>query len=106
MQGNLSERKHNMNVHLTPELEQLVQTKVKTGRYNSASEVVREALRLMEERDLAKADIRKKITAGMESLRQGKGIDGDVFFDQMEAELDEEIRTEARKIERERAGSR
>jgi putative addiction module CopG family antidote len=34
-----------MNVHLTPELEQLVQ--VKSGRYNSASEVVREALRTM-----------------------------------------------------------
>ncbi len=40
-----------MNVHLTPELEQLVQTKVQSGRYNSASEVVREALRLMEQRD-------------------------------------------------------
>jgi hypothetical protein len=31
-----------MNVHLTPELEQLVQAKVQSGRYNSASEVVRE----------------------------------------------------------------
>ena len=40
-----------MNIHLTPELEQMVQRKVKTGRYNSASEVVREALRMMEQRD-------------------------------------------------------
>jgi len=40
-----------MNVHLTPELEQLVQTKVQSGRYNSASEVVREALQLMEQKD-------------------------------------------------------
>ena len=39
-----------MNVPLTPELEQLVQIKVQSGRYNSASEVVREALRLMEQR--------------------------------------------------------
>ena len=37
-----------MNVSLTPELEQLVHSKVKTGRYTSDSEVVREALRLME----------------------------------------------------------
>ena len=95
-----------MNVHLTPELEQLVQSKVKTGRYNSASEVMREALRLMEERDLAKAEIRKKIAAGMESLRQGKGTDGDEFFDQMEAELDEEIRAEDAKTEQELAASR
>ena len=95
-----------MNVHLTPELEQLVQNKVKTGRYNSASEVMREALRLMEERDLAKAEVRKKIAAGMESLRQGKGVDGDAFFDQLEAELDEEIHVEAEKSERERIGHR
>jgi antitoxin ParD1/3/4 len=35
-----------MNVHLTEELEQLVQSRVKSGRYGSASEVVRDALRL------------------------------------------------------------
>jgi antitoxin ParD1/3/4 len=40
-----------MNVSLTPELEKLVQEKVESGRYTSASEVVREALRLMEKRD-------------------------------------------------------
>ena len=36
-----------MNINLTPQLEQLVRSKVTTGLYNSASEVVREALRLM-----------------------------------------------------------
>ena len=40
-----------MNIHLTRELEQLVQTKVKSGRYNSAIEVIHEALRLLEQRD-------------------------------------------------------
>ena len=40
-----------MNIHLTPELERLLEKKVKTGRYTSASAVVREALQLMEERD-------------------------------------------------------
>jgi antitoxin ParD1/3/4 len=40
-----------MNINLTPQLEQYVQQKVATGRYNNASEVLREALRLMEERD-------------------------------------------------------
>lgn len=44
-----------MNVSLTPELEQFVSTKVDSGRYTSASEVVREALRLLEERDSARA---------------------------------------------------
>jgi len=40
-----------MNVSLTPKLEELVQAKLATGLYNSASEVIREALRLLEERD-------------------------------------------------------
>ncbi len=40
-----------MNVSLTPELEELVRHKVQSGRYLSASEVMREALRLLEERD-------------------------------------------------------
>ena len=91
-----------MNVHLTPELEQLVQSKVKTGRYNSASEVMREALRLMEERDLAKAEVRKKIAAGVASAKAGRLSDGDTFFAQMDAELDEEIRAEDEKAERQK----
>jgi antitoxin ParD1/3/4 len=44
-----------MNVSLTPELEEFVSAKVGSGRYNSASEVVREALRLLEEHDSARA---------------------------------------------------
>ncbi len=40
-----------MNVNLTPHLEDMVRKKVASGLYNSASEVVREALRLMEEQD-------------------------------------------------------
>ncbi len=44
-----------MNVSLTPELDQFVVTKVASGRYTSASEVVREALRLLEERDQARS---------------------------------------------------
>lgn len=82
-----------MNVDLTPELERMVQSRVRTGRYNSVSEVIREALRLLEERDelkaLRKEEIKKKIADGLESLRRGQGLDGEATFDRMEAELDE-----------------
>lgn len=44
-----------MNVSLTPELEKFVSAKVESGRYNSSSEVVREALRLLEQHDSARA---------------------------------------------------
>ena len=60
-----------MNVSLTKELEQLVTAKVKTGRYLSASEVVREALRLLDERDqlykMRLEELRKEIRKGLES---------------------------------------
>jgi len=81
-----------MNVSLPPELERLVHHKVETGRYGSASDVIREALRLMDERDrlteLHKDEIRKKIAAGMASLRAGKCVDGEAVFDRIGAELD------------------
>ena len=82
-----------VNVHLTPELESLVKKKVRTGRYNSASEVVREALRLFEERDrireLQIQELRKKINKGWASLEQGEGVDGEEFFRALEREEQE-----------------
>jgi len=46
----------NISVSLTPELMSLIKTKVDSGRYASTSEVVREALRLMEKADLQEAE--------------------------------------------------
>jgi antitoxin ParD1/3/4 len=40
-----------MNVSITPELEKFIETKLRGGMYQSASELVREALRLLEARD-------------------------------------------------------
>ncbi len=73
-----------MNVSLTKELEQLVNQKVKTGRYLSASEVVREALRLLEERDRIKElrlqDLRAEIGKGLDQLDRGESLDGRQVF--------------------------
>lgn len=89
-----------MNVHLTPELETLVQKKVKSGRYNSASEVVREALRLFEERErireLQLRDIRRKINQGWASLAAGHAEDGETFFKQLEGEEEQLLRQRKR----------
>ncbi len=66
-----------MNISLTPQLEGYVKQKVSTGLYNSASEVIREGLRLLEERDsLQKVKLealRKDLGAGIESLDAGQG---------------------------------
>lgn len=61
-----------MNVNLTPQLEELVRSKVASGLYTSASEVVREALRLLEEQDRTReakleqlrGDIRRGLDSG------------------------------------------
>ncbi|MBH8576816.1 type II toxin-antitoxin system ParD family antitoxin [Nostocaceae cyanobacterium CENA369] len=60
-----------MNVSLTPELEKWVQSKVESGMYTSASEVIREGLRLLKEQDALKAirlnELRLKIQQGIDS---------------------------------------
>lgn len=65
-----------MNVSLTPQLEKLIQDKVESGRYHSASEVIRDALRLFEEREMvnqAKLDaLRAAINQGLESGSAGE----------------------------------
>lgn len=73
-----------MNVSLTPKLEAFVKDKVKSGSYNSSSEVVREALRLLEQRDaqeqLKLETLRAEIQKGMDSFEAGRVTDGkDVF---------------------------
>jgi antitoxin ParD1/3/4 len=67
-----------MNISLTPELEKLVDEKVRSGRYASASEVIREGLRLLEEQEALKqerlVEIRRKIDRALDQLDSGRGI--------------------------------
>lgn len=69
-----------MNVSLTPELEQIVSLKVESGLYNSASEVVREGLRLLQQRDemreMKLEALRKEIQKGIDDLEAGRVRDG------------------------------
>lgn len=66
-----------MNVSLTPVLEKLVADKVKSGFYHTASEVIREGLRLLEERDRlyqARLDeLRRDVRQGLDQLDRGEG---------------------------------
>jgi antitoxin ParD1/3/4 len=75
-----------MNVSLTPELEELISQKVKSGMYNSASEVIRESLRRMfredeankrvitEEQRRQMENLRQEVLKGVEQIRNGEGI--------------------------------
>lgn len=74
-----------MNVSLTPELENLIGKKVASGMYHSASEVVREALRLLNERDELRERrlqaLRNDVQAGLDQLERGEAVSGDEAFD-------------------------
>jgi antitoxin ParD1/3/4 len=90
--GGTRQRMDQMNVSITERLAGYVRKKVRSGRYNNASEVVREALRRMEEEDeravrLAKPSaediltdlteqqlegIRRRVRAGMASIDAGQ----------------------------------
>lgn len=63
-----------MHVSLTPELERQVKLKVESGLYNNASEVVRESLRLLLERDALQTRLRAEIQIGQEQLERGEGV--------------------------------
>jgi len=67
-----------MNVSLTSELEKFVSAKVESGRYTSASEVVREALRLLEEHDQARslqlAGFNEELGRRLDSLDRGQNV--------------------------------
>lgn len=62
-----------MNLSLTPELEEFIQHKIESGMYSNASEVVRDALRRMDERDLWK-DLRTFIAPRIAEAKSGNII--------------------------------
>jgi antitoxin ParD1/3/4 len=62
-----------MNISLTPQLEKLVQERVKSGLYTSASEVIREALRLLDSRDRGLTQqLRADVESGLRQLDAGQ----------------------------------
>ena len=76
-----------MNVSLTPELERYISQLVEEGRYRSASEVVRSAVRTLqdqeEERRLRLKALRESIGTGVDQLDRGDRFSADEVFDRI-----------------------
>ncbi len=64
-----------MNISLTPELERFIRTKVASGLYNNASEVIREGLRLLKENDDVRRTWREQIERGWAQASAGQLTD-------------------------------
>lgn len=86
-----------MNISLTPQLESLVKAKVDSGLYGSASEVMRDALRLLEERDrrqsLRVEELRAEIKKGLDS-----GEPTPLDFDDIKARGRKRLETQQRRV--------
>ncbi len=76
-----------MNISITPKLSRYVNKRVASGKYTSASEVVRESLRLLQERDTARNSLRKAIEKGLEQARRGQLLDGEEVLADLEDSL-------------------
>ncbi|MEC4748563.1 type II toxin-antitoxin system ParD family antitoxin [Methylomicrobium sp. Wu6] len=62
-----------MHINLSTEMEQYLQSKVGTGFYSNASEVVRDAIRRMREEDEKLAVLRAVVQIGDDQLERGEG---------------------------------
>ncbi len=86
----------NISVSLTPELAGLIKQKVESGRYTSTSEVVREALRLLERADRREAEqIRALRRAWREGIESGDA--GELDFASLRQTAKRELRLRRKK---------
>jgi antitoxin ParD1/3/4 len=79
-----------MTIALQPEHEQFIQTQLANGRYANATEVITEALQLLEKRneyDQWVEEIGTQIDIAAEQLDQGEGMDGETVVPQLRAKL-------------------
>ena len=76
-----------MNVNLGPTLDKFVAEMLRGGLYQSQSEVLREALRVLKEREQAKkaalTRLRKEIAIGTQQAERGELFDGEAVFAQL-----------------------
>ena len=84
-------RQPTLNVSLTPPLQKFVEQKVASGLYESASEVVRESLRMLERHEQGDSawwdDVRAKIAEGKQAAADGDSVDGPKFMASMKRKL-------------------
>jgi antitoxin ParD1/3/4 len=80
-----------MNISLTPELEHFVQEKVNSGMYTSASEVIRESLRLLYTHDDLQRErikqLNKAIDVGLDELNSDKKIPAKETYERMKQKI-------------------
>lgn len=80
-----------MNIQIKPELEQIIQAQIATGRYTNPEDVISKALKLLLEWDKGYQnwveETREKVDVAIDQLDRGEGIEGEVVIAQLRAKL-------------------
>jgi antitoxin ParD1/3/4 len=80
-----------MNIQIQPELEQIIEAQIATGRYANPEEVISKALNLLLQWEkgyqLWVAQTREKVDVAIEQLDRGEGIEGEVVIEQLRDKL-------------------
>ena len=80
-----------MNIQLKPELEQIIEAQIATGRYSNPEEVISKALKLLLEWEQGYQqwveETRQKVEVAIEQLDKGEGIEGEVVIERLRSKL-------------------
>jgi antitoxin ParD1/3/4 len=83
-----------MEIILTSEQEKFINHQIKTGKYHSASEVIRDALQLLEEQytitQIRLEKLKKEIAIGIEAAERDEVFDGEAVIKELFLELENE----------------
>jgi antitoxin ParD1/3/4 len=77
-----------MNITLSPEQEQFIQTQINKGKYTNSQQIIDKALELLakQEQEYEKwlNETRQKVQVGLEQLERGEKVDGEIVIAQLE----------------------
>ncbi len=80
-----------MNIQIQPELEQIIESQIATGRYANPEEVISQALKLLLQWEKGYqnwvSETREKVDVSIEQLDRGEGIDGEVVIEKLRDKL-------------------